>query len=130
MELDPDCLNEHDITCVVTCIGGRFAHHRVDSERLQSLRLPDKPIQHINFCPNFAPDRKWFPQLMDEIWNHSSVLVHCKMGQKRSVMTASAIGVVGGLYSSVDDLQDHLRHVDRWLDKDEWGIFYALLKQT
>lgn len=130
MELDPEFLNHHDITCVVTCIGGRFEHHRIDSDRLQSLRLPDQQIQHINFCPNYPPDREWFSDLMDELWKHSSVLIHCKMGQKRSVMTASAIGVVGNLYSDIDDLKAHLRSVDRWLDKAEWDVFYKLLEQV
>ena len=130
MELDPEFLDEYDVTCVVTCIGGRFAKHRVDSELLQGLRLPEKRIQHINFCPNFAPDRQWLRRLIGDVSKHSSVLIHCKMGQKRSVMTASAIGVATGLHKDIDDLERHLSQEGRWLDEDEWDVFQMLVDQV
>lgn len=129
MELDPKFLDMVDITCVVTCIGGLRPEHRVDSEYLQGSRLPDKAVQHINFCPNFPPDRKRFSQLIKDIQQHPSVLIHCKMGQKRSVITASAIGLATGLYSTMDDLETHLRHEERQLDEREWEMIQQLLEQ-
>jgi len=92
--------------------------------------LPEKRIQHIIFCPNFAPDRQWLRRLIGDVSKHSSVLIHCKMGQKRSVMTASAIGVATGLHKDIDDLERHLSQEGRWLDEDEWDVFQMLVDQV
>lgn len=130
MELDPKFLDMVDITCVITCIGGLRPEHRVESADLQGARLPEKAVQHINFCPNFPPDRMRFSQLIKDIEQHPSVLIHCKMGHKRSVITASAIGLATGLYSTMEELEAHLQREERQLDQREWDMIQQLLEQA
>jgi hypothetical protein len=128
MELDPDFLEKLNITCVITCIG--TATHRVDAEVLQESR-PEARVHHINFCPNHHGSRPRFPELVLEVQRHRSVLVHCKMGQKRSVITACALALALGMYSQDEPgrtkMQKCLSRAERHLESEEWRTVKLLV---
>ena len=128
MELDPLFMDELHITCVVTCIGASRPEFQVRTEDLEKCREPEAAIRHINFCPNYSPALCQFPQILAEVRNHRSVLVHCKQGQKRSVIVASALAITLGIYSSHDEVVDEFRRAGRHLSDKELKLMHHLVQ--
>ena len=126
MELDPQFMDELHITCVLTCIGASRPEFQVRTEDLEKCREPEAAIRHINFCPNYAPGLGEFRQILAEVRNHRSARVHCKQGQKRSVIAASALAITLGIYSSCNQLVGELGRAGRYLSDKELKLMHQL----
>lgn len=128
MELDPQFMDELHITCVVTCIGAARPEFQVRTDVLERCREPEAAIRHINFCPNYTPCFGEFPQIIAEIRNHRSVLVHCKQGQKRSVIVGAALAMALEIYSSSEEVVAEFKRAGRSLTDGELGLMHKLVE--
>lgn len=126
MELDPEFLDALDVTCVVSCAGRVRADWGVNAHALTQCRQPEATIVHVSFCPNYNPGLKNFKAVLKEIMGHRSVLIHCKMGQKRSVIVAAAVAMVTGRFGNLQELLEFLWQQDRDLNKQELDLAIQL----
>ena len=122
MELDPKFLDALDVTCIVTCVGGVRADWSVDTHALTQCRQPEATIVHVSFCPNYTPGLNKFKAVLKEIMGHRSVLIHCKMGQKRSVIVAAAVAMVTKHFGTLQQLRKFLWQNDRDLNEQELDL--------
>lgn len=128
MELDPKFLDELHVTCVVTCIGAARAEFQVRTDDLEKCREPEAAIRHINFCPNYTAGFGEFPKVLAEIREHRSVLVHCKQGQKRSVIVGGALALALNVYSSSEEVVAECKRAGRSLGDSELRLMHKLSK--
>jgi len=101
---------------VVTCIGTARPEYCVDSNLL-ALALPG--LVHLNFCPNHRGGFREFEEIFEEVMKHQHVLIHCKMGQKRSVIVAAAVAMAANYFEDWITLDRFLEDHNRQLAWDE-----------
>lgn len=84
---------------------------------LLALALPG--LVHLNSCPNHRGGFREFEEIFEEVMKHQRVLIHCKMGQKRSVIVAAAVAMAANYFEDWITLDRFLEDHNRQLAWDE-----------